>query len=318
MSASGIRKFTPASRNSLRALVEEAFTLEELQLLCADLGVDYENLGGGMKSVRVLNLITMMERHGRAGDLATRFGALRPAIKWRADFDEPALTVQPELPPAEVEAPRQRPAVFGNGLMTKAPNRATQAMVVIDGAGLDIPAFQIDAFPVTNADYLIYLEKNPGASAPASWAQRRPAAGTEMHPVVGVSFPMAEAYARWLGKRLPTVKEWLAAAGSNANAYPWGDIFDVARANCERARNGTTPVDAYPAGVSSTGVYDLAGNTWEWTQDEVAPRGLSKGKTKRLLKGGSWRSPRQQLVSSAEIALWPEVFQDDVGFRCVK
>ncbi len=259
----------------------------------------------------------MMERHGRAGDLAARFGALRPAIEWRADYDMPALAAHLE-PPAEAEAPLRKPPVFINGLPTKAPAGPAQAMVIIDGAALNIPAFQIDAYPVTNASYLLYLEKNPGASTPASWAQRRPAAGTERHPAVGVSFPMAEAYARWLGKRLPTVKEWLAAAGSTVNAYPWGDTFDAARANCERVRNGTTPVDAYPGGVSSAGVYDLAGNAWEWTQDEVAPRGLSKGKTKRVLKGGSWRSPRQQLVCSAEMALWPEVFQDDVGFRCVK
>lgn len=299
MSASGIRKFTAASRNSLRALVEEAFTLEELQLLCADLGVDHENLGGGMKSVRVLNLITMLERHGRAGDLAARFGALRPAIEWRADYDAPVLTAHPE-PPAEAEAPRQKPPVFINGLPTKAPSRPTQAMVVIDGAGLDIPTFQVDAFPATNADYLIYLEKNSGASAPANWAQRRPAAGTEMHPVVGVSFSMAEAYARWLGKRLPTVKEWLAAASCGAAAYPWGDAFDAARANCERVRNGTTPVDAYPGGASAQGVHDLAGNAWEWTQDEVAPRGLSKGKQNACSKAvhgaaraSSWRAARR-------------------------
>ncbi len=317
MSASGIRKFTAASRNSLRALVEEAFTLEELQLLCADLGVDYDNLGSGMKSVRVLNLITMMERHGRAGDLAGRFGALRPAIEWRADYDAPTLTARAE-PPAEILAPPRRQPVFINGLPTIAPSAPLQAMVVFDGAGLDIPAFQIDTYPVTNADFLLYLQKNPGADAPAHWAQRRPAAGTERHPVVGVSFLMAEAYARWLGKRLPTVKEWLAAAGSTANAYPWGGVFDAARANCERAHNGATPVDAYPGGASSAGVCDMAGNVWEWTRDEVAPRGLSKGKTKRVLKGGSWRSPRQQLLCGAELALWPEVFQDDVGFRCAK
>lgn len=317
MSTSGIRKFTAASRNALRALVEEAFTLEELQLMCADLGIDYDNLGGGMKSVRVLNLITMMERHGRAGDLAACFSALRPAIDWRAEYDAPLLTMQAQ-PPAETKAPPRRPPVFVNGLPTKAQAGSAQSMVVIDGAGLDIAAFEIDVYPVTNADYLHFLEKNPGASAPAHWAQHRPPAGTERHPVVGVSFPMAEAYARWLGKRLPTAKEWLAAAGGTADAYPWGDAFDAMRANCERARNGTTPVDAYPGGATSAGVHDLAGNVWEWTQDEVAPRGLSKGKTKRVLKGGSWRSPRQQLVCGAEMALWPEVFQDDVGFRCAK
>lgn len=316
MSAPGIRKFTAASRNALRALVEESFTLEELQLLCADLGVDYENIGGGMKSVRVLNLITMMERHGRAGDLAVRFGALRPSIEWRAEYD--AVLPPPNDPPAETEAPVNRPPMFINGLPTTAPGTSLKTMVVIGGAGLDIAAFQIDAYPVTNADFLLYLEKNPGASAPGHWSQRRPPAGLERHPVVGVSFPMAEAYARWLGKRLPTVKEWLAAAGCTANSYPWGDTFDAKRANCERARNGTTPVDAHPGGASSARVFDLAGNVWEWTQDEVAPRGLSKGKTKRVLKGGSWRSPRQQLQCGSEIALWPEDFQDDVGFRCAK
>jgi hypothetical protein len=317
-----LRKLTPSSRNQLRALIEGAFTLDELQLLCADLGVDFENLGGGMKSVRVLNLVTMMERHNRPTDLVDRCMALRPAIAWQADY-EVAATAQAQSTRTahETDQPNAQDRPRADLRVSKAPVAsdaiaADREMVMIAGSGLATSSFQIDIYPVTNLAFSRFLERNTAAEAPSGWRQRRYEPGTERHPVVGVSFAAAEAFARWAGKRLPTVREWLAAAGST-DAFPWGVDFDPSHANCERARGGTTPVDAYPSGVSAHGVFDLAGNVWEWTTDEVAPRGLSKGRTKRVLKGGSWRSPRQQLLCSADIALWPEIAQDDVGFRCV-
>jgi formylglycine-generating enzyme required for sulfatase activity len=120
-------------------------------------------------------------------------------------------------------------------------------------------------------------------------------------PVVGVSWYEAEAYGRWLTEelreagalgedevaRLPTEEEWeRAARATDGREYPWGEGFDVARANLDigqRPANGSTAVMTYPGGVSPDGVWDCSGNVWEWTGSW-----WSEEKTYRVLRGGSW------------------------------
>jgi formylglycine-generating enzyme required for sulfatase activity len=120
-------------------------------------------------------------------------------------------------------------------------------------------------------------------------------------PVVGVSWYEAEAYGRWLTEelreagllgedevaRLPTEEEWeRAARATDGREYPWGEGFDVARANLDigqRPANGSTAVMTYPGGVSPDGVWDCSGNVWEWTGSW-----WSEEKTYRVLRGGAW------------------------------
>jgi formylglycine-generating enzyme len=121
--------------------------------------------------------------------------------------------------------------------------------------------------------------------------------GRGQHPVVLVSWHDAAAYCAWAGGRLPTEAEWERAArgGLEGKLYPWGDEIDPTQANYDN-RSGTSPVGMYPA--NAYGLYDVAGNAWEWVADWYDPRyyrvspltnppGPAHGAT-RVLRGGAW------------------------------
>lgn len=147
----------------------------------------------------------------------------------------------------------------------------------------------MDAFPVTNADFLRFLQAtgyqpNDPRNFLAHWHNGAPRPGQERHPVVYISRSDARAYAAWAKKRLPTEEEWQAAAqGQEERPWPWGqEEPDPTR--CNLTGEGTTPVDAFPAGRTPEGVWDLCGNVWELTESE-----RTDGHTRyHLLKGGGW------------------------------
>jgi len=148
---------------------------------------------------------------------------------------------------------------------------------------VDVPAFAIASHPVTNGDYLAFVEA--GGEAPRFW--RRTARGwflrrftdeiaLPLDAPVYVSHAEASAYARSRGARLPTEAEWHRAAygtpGDHERAYPWGDVApDPTRGNFDLARDDSVSVAAHPAGASGFGVHDLIGNGWEWTSTLFAP-----------------------------------------------
>lgn len=142
--------------------------------------------------------------------------------------------------------------------------------------------------PVTNDQYATFLaasgyQPDEAHNFLRHWSGGRPPEGWGDHPVVWVSPRDAEAYARWAGGRLPTDEEWQwAAQGPDGRPWPWGLRFDPGRCNDSNA--GTTPVTAFPTGVSPAGCYDMAGNTWEWT----APEFDDGWHRWRLLRGGSY------------------------------
>jgi iron(II)-dependent oxidoreductase len=162
---------------------------------------------------------------------------------------------------------------------------------------VDIPAFSIDAYPVTNGDFLHFLEEggydhNPfwshadsewkefaGIEHPSFWRKHGDSwfyrAMSEEIPLpldwpVYVTHAEASAYSYWAGKSLPTEAEWHRAAyGTPEGAereYPWGHEAPAPHhGNFDFARWDPTPVHAHPAGESAFGILDLIGNGWEWT-----------------------------------------------------
>jgi formylglycine-generating enzyme required for sulfatase activity len=139
-----------------------------------------------------------------------------------------------------------------------------------------LPQYSIARFPVIHAQMDEFFEACP------QFAAQRILPGKDALR----SFPeetgwqVADAFCHWVGGRLPTADEWLAAAqGPLPRLYPWGDDWDAGRGNFtgypdqpgypESAIHVTwsraTPVDAYPSGASPFGVLDLAGNLSEWT-----------------------------------------------------
>jgi iron(II)-dependent oxidoreductase len=136
------------------------------------------------------------------------------------------------------------------------------------------------------------------------------------HPVTGVSWYEAEAYARFCGKRLPTEAEWEKAASWDAREnrkrrYAWGDEEPTAaRCNFHERRWGTTAVGSFPEGASAYGILDMTGNVWEWTSDSF--KGYPGFKyfpyteyselwfdgDHRVLKGGSWATRAPLLRTS--------------------
>ncbi|MHC4598789.1 MAG: bifunctional serine/threonine-protein kinase/formylglycine-generating enzyme family protein, partial [Planctomycetota bacterium] len=150
--------------------------------------------------------------------------------------------------------------------------------------------FFIDLLPVTNAQFRRFVaaggygkgecwgegwekvEKfvdEGGAPGPKNWHDGYPPAGKERHPVTGISFFEASAFARWAGKRLPVEEEWeKAARGTIGAAFPWGPKFDPKKCNTRESKiRTTTPAGRYRNGASPYGVLDMAGNVLEWTAD---------------------------------------------------
>ncbi|MEV8511808.1 ergothioneine biosynthesis protein EgtB [Dactylosporangium sp. NPDC051484] len=149
---------------------------------------------------------------------------------------------------------------------------------------VDVPAYFIDAAPVTNAQYAEFVDA--GGTPPLHWARDpggwlatefgRTAPIVPDAPVVHVSFHEASAYAVWAGRRLPTEAEWEKAArwdpaSGRSRRYPWGDADPGPQhANLGQRHLSPAPVGAYPAGASPLGVHQLIGDVWEWVGSDFA------------------------------------------------
>ncbi len=240
---------------------------------------------------------------------------------------------------------------FGEGY----PNERPVHTVYVD-------AFLIDVYKVTNAQYAEFLNaygKNVDAAGHellrinSSWCliekvgnTYKPKAGYENHPAALVTWYGAAAYAQFYGKRLPTEAEWEKAArgGLVGKRYPWGnDIFhDDANYDGTGGRDKwdrTSPVGSFPP--NGYGLYDMAGNVWEWCADEYDsgyysseyaknnPKGPGVAVTfknddftnvtaRRVLRGGDWGDNLLSLRCTTRYDVAPPSTSLAIGFRCAQ
>ncbi|HEX5731704.1 MAG TPA: ergothioneine biosynthesis protein EgtB [Blastocatellia bacterium] len=229
---------------------------------------------------------------------------------------------------------------------------------------VELGDFRIDRYPVTNSEYERFIEargydtrslwsdegwawkEENKIEHPLYWSRAHDGSAwvvREMfreipappdHPVTGVSWHEASAYARFVGKRLPTEAEWEKAASwdpetKSKRRFSWGDEPATAGlANFASHNWSTTPVTAYPGGRSAYGCFDMTGNVWEWTSSVFVPypgfeaypyREYSElwfDGDHRVLKGGSWVTREPLLRVSFRNFFRPRFRAAFAGFRC--
>ena len=225
-----------------------------------------------------------------------------------------------------------------------------------------LDGYYIDKYPVTNAQYKDFVDANPEWCKPAKWYELGKSGieciprkyhdgeylknwnfenfprGEEDHPVTWVSWYAAMAYARWLGKRLPTEAEWEKAArgGLAGEKYPWGETIDSSYVNYDAWVGKTTAIGQYPA--NGYGLYDVVGNVYEWCLDRWNRHFYARSpqnnpisgesiigtvnnfmeiKSSRILRGGSCVSTPQNVRVAHRSRNTPRYTCYSIGFRCV-
>jgi formylglycine-generating enzyme required for sulfatase activity len=187
---------------------------------------------------------------------------------------------------------------------------------------VSIKPFYIDQYEVTCADYARFVEQT-GHATPPGWRNGQYPAGAARHPITGVSWDDAVAYAKWANKRLPTEEEWeFTARGTDGRLYPWGQQWQTGMANA--GGGGVTDVGMFK-GASPFGVYDMAGNVWEWTADDLrpypgghlppVPQGVLK-----VVRGGSWQEDPTAVTATFRGFLLAHGSKDysATGLRCAQ
>lgn len=228
---------------------------------------------------------------------------------------------------------------------------------------INLTAFSIDTAPVTNAEYAAFIEagaygsaelwtdagwewrNQSGAESPlfwqrngGGWVRRRFGVVEEVpadQPVQHVSWYEADAYARWVGRRLPTEAEWEVAASITPDGsklrFPWGDSAPTdSLANLGQRHMSPAGVGAYPAGVSPWGCHQMIGDVWEWTSSSFSAypgysafpyREYSEvffGADYKVLRGGSWAAHPLAVRSTFRNWDFPQRRQIFSGFRTAR
>ena len=256
----------------------------------------------------------------------------------------PEATLTPTLTPAPTPLPNEITNSLGvtmrlvpAGKFTMGSENGNADEKPVHTVTLD--AFYMDVYEVTNARYKACVDAR-GCIPPPKFEGRfynYYKAGYDDYPVDAKDWNMSQMYCEWRGASLPTEAQWeKAARGPDQRTYPWGEGIDKSFANYDRSikqvaennNSGTTRVGSYQLGISPYGMYDMAGNVWEWVGDwydenyyaqspASNPLGPEIGYA-RVLRGGFWNGPVDMLRTSARSAYDPNNSPEMLGFRCAR
>ena len=222
------------------------------------------------------------------------------------------------------------------------------------GLSVDVPGILMDRCAVTNAEFQQFVDAGgydkdefwdeaaadlrglfvdqDGCPGPQFFENGTFEEGTDDHPVVGVCWYEAAAYARWAGKRLPTDPEWTKAAScpqgksmaiASQPHYPWGNSIDEARANLWWSGiHSAVSVADHEEGDTPNGIRQMVGNVWEWTEDEFGPwsghDGWLESDDLKSIRGGAFDTYLEsQAACTAGSADRAAARKHNIGFRCV-
>jgi ergothioneine biosynthesis protein EgtB len=261
-----------------------------------------------------------------------QFSDLEPTSSTILDWPAPPQTPLVEIPAGSFE-------MGSNALIAQDNERPAHSVF--------LETYRLEQHPVTQGQYQQFIQaggyQNPDYWSPEGWQWRqnqeittplywRPQPATWHHPVYGVSYYEAQAYANFVGRRLPTEAEWEKAAR-------WPNAFEISAkeqssipssnlGNFNQWQRQTTPVGHFPQGRSLAGCDDLLGNVWEWTSSLFTPYpgfesypypGYSQAyfdQQHYVLRGGSWATRPWALRASFRNWYHPWVRQILAGFRC--
>lgn len=212
---------------------------------------------------------------------------------------------------------------------------------------VSIKSFALSKYEITNEQFCDFLNEmgnrldeggnnwldinSPYCNIIFSNKRYLPKSGKANHPVIEVSWYAAKAYANWIGARLPTEAEWEFAASARGKykKYPTGQIIVNDQANLKGISTidkwaGTSPVGSFPP--NELGLYDMAGNVWEWCSDQYKlyeeeklydQKDTKLGYT-RSVRGGSWSFPKKYATITYRAREYASYWSYDNGFRVAK
>lgn len=205
---------------------------------------------------------------------------------------------------------------------------------------VELDAFYIDLYEVTNGRYLEFIRstghrvpKHPSDPRKDLWQDGLMPESIATLPVINVDWFDAAAYCAWAGKRLPSEAEWeKAAKGPNDWRFPWGNVEPTNKhLNFNQTWKGEqtlVPVGIYEKGKSPYGVYDMAGNVWEWVADwydpgyyAISPRNNPRGPdtgTHRVLRSSGWEAETPMVRIFTRVKSDPLSRNHSTGFRCAQ
>ncbi|MCK6510081.1 SUMF1/EgtB/PvdO family nonheme iron enzyme [Myxococcota bacterium] len=241
-----------------------------------------------------------------------RFGRRRRLVRVAHKAPDPPRP--PALPVSPPRPPRYVLAIAPMAYIPEGPIQWGRTVRRVHG-------FWLDRFEVTVRQYRRCMQEKVCKEVYTGFFRNTPVSKSfpENHPMIHVSWADADLYCNWARKRLPSRIEWARAArGDGMQRFPWGEATpSCAYAHYRGCGSGAQPVGSShrAQGRSPQGVYDLAGNVWEWLRDCAESASLTCAT--RYIAGGSWKNLSQEITTFSLRHASPDTQNDAIGFRCV-